>query len=155
MVLLSWLFLLTYPVPLLFKISPKFAYAAQYSPVYQVFPYQNYPAHINALAAWIKEFTPKNSIIIVPDLNPYQFYYYAKRDIIKFSNLKQDVLKLIISDRPVYLVEDHYSLYNPSGFDELKNLIKSAGLDYASAGEVKMFSPHVGHTTMHIYRITS
>jgi len=153
-VLFCWQFLLTYPAPILFKISPKFAFAAHYSPVYQAFSFENYPTHINALARWVKESTPKNSIIVVPALNPYHFYYYAKRDVIKSSNLKPDVLEQVIRGRPMYFVEDHLSLYNPLGINEIKSMIKSIGLDYTTVGEVKLFSPYAGRTTMHIYKIS-
>ena len=152
-IILVWQLFLTYPLPALFKISPKFAYAAHYAPVYQIYPFENYPAHINALSKWVKNHTPKNSVIIATSSNPYHFYYYAERDVITFPNVTPDAFKNII-DRPTFLVEDHEATYNAEAINKIKDLIKSIGLDYSVVGEIKLFSPKIGHTKMHIYQIT-
>jgi len=83
---------LFYPWPGLFSFSPKFAYATYYSPVYQKYPFNNYPTHINALTCWVKAHTPKNAVILVTSAQPYHFYYYAQRDTIIFSNVTTQVL---------------------------------------------------------------
>ena len=76
------------------------------------------------------------------------------RDVVTYPNITADVLKKLTNNRPVFLVEDHEATYNPERINEIKNIIKSIDLNYYAVGEVKLFSPHVGHTKMHIYRVT-
>ena len=154
-VIAGWLLFLTYPIPVLFRLSPKFAYAAHYAPAYQIYPFENYPSHVNAVAKWVKDFTPENSVIIVSPSNPYHFYYYAGRDIITHPNITAGILKDLIDKRPIFLAEDHEATYNPVKIDKIKTLIKAAGLSYSVAGEIKLFSPKVGHTEMHVYQLTN
>jgi len=151
-IIICWQLLLTYPIPILFKISPKFAYAAHYSPFYQIYPFENYPTHSNAMAKWVKDNTPENSVIITPS-RVYHFYYYAKRDVVMLSDVTAEILKSFFNGRPVFLVEDHEAAYNPDRITKFKKLIKSSGLECSTFGEVKLFSPRIGHTQMIIYRI--
>ena len=51
-------------------------------------------------------------------------------------------------------MEDHFSVRNPSGVKAIKDMINNIGLDYSTVGEVKLFSPYVGRTKMHIYKIS-
>ncbi len=152
-VIAIWYVVLTYPMPFLFNLSPKFAYLAHYSPVYQIKPYENYPSHTNAVSRWVKQNTPDSSIIIVPPSNPYHFYYYANRDIVFYSNFNQKFLLNYINKRSIFLAEDHEATYNPVSINKVKDVIRSAGVEYYVAGEVKLFSPKVGHTVMRIYGI--
>ena len=151
--LFTWHIFLIYPAPLFFKISPKIAYFAQYSPVYQRYPYKNYPAHINALSDWVKKNTPDNSVVIVPSSNPYHFYYYAQRDIVTYSNITSSALSKIIATRPVFLVEGHEDTYNPEKIIRVKGIINNANLDCLKVGEIELFSPRIGLTKMRIYKI--
>lgn len=155
LIILSWHIFLTYPMPVFFKVSPKVAFAAHYSPVYQKYPYKNYPAHVNALSEWVKINTPENSVIIAPGSNPYHFYYYAKRDVITYHNVNSSALSNIIVTRPIYLVEDHEATYNPKELNKIKDIIKSSNLNFMITGEVELFSPHAGLTKMSIYYIYS
>jgi len=152
-IILFWFLILFYPPPGLFKLSPKFAYAAHYSPMYQVYPYENYPNHINALSHWVKENTPTSSIIIVPSSNPYPFYYYSKRDVITYPNVNITSLKQIDKQRPIFIFEDHEATYDPMRLNAVKEIIKASGLDYTHVGELPLFSPKIGRTKMHIYKV--
>jgi hypothetical protein len=153
--ILIWQLFFTYPFPILFKISPIFAYAAHYSPIYQLYPYKNYPTHINALSKWVKEHTPENAVILVTPSQPYHFYFYAKRNVITFPNVTDNVLKKIIISRPIFLVEDHEATYNPRNINEIKKLIENANLNYFVVHKIGLFSPRIGNTQMHIYQVTS
>jgi len=153
LIIILWLFILFYPPPMLFRLSPKFAYAAQYSPVYQVYPYNNYPNHMNVLARWIKLNTPVNAIIIVPSTNPYPFFYYSKRSIISYPNLSVTALNNIDKQTPIYVVGDHESIYDPTRLNLVKSAITDAGLSYSMVCELPLFSPKLGDTTMKIYKI--
>jgi len=152
-VILSWLFLLSYPLPVLFKITPKFAYLAHYSPLYQRYPYKNYPTHTNAVSNWIKNNTAENSVVIAPSSNPYHFFYYAKRQVITYPNLNSNVLRDLSFSRSIYLVEDHEATYNPEKVKSVKNIINASGLSYIIVGEIELFSPKVGITKMNIYKV--
>lgn len=152
-VIFCWHLFLIYPMPIFFKISSKVAYTAQYAPVYNIYSYENYPNHSNAMVGWVKGNTPLDSVIISPS-RLYHFYYYAKRDVIGISNVTGDVLKELVETRPVFLVEDHEATYNPSRVNGVKEMIENANLKYSVVGEVGLFSPRLGHTKMNIYKIT-
>jgi 4-amino-4-deoxy-L-arabinose transferase-like glycosyltransferase len=152
-IFIVWLGFLTYPVPALFKLSPKMAYAAHYAPGYQIYPYKNYPSHVNSISNWIKDKTPQNSIVIASSANPYPFYYYAQRDVITYPNINQAVIRNLTKQRPIYLVEDHEATYNPTAVDKIKKAFRDSGFDYVSVHAIELFSPKIGVTAMHIYKI--
>lgn len=149
---ICWQILLTYPPPFMFKISPKFAYAAQYSPVYQVYPYENYPLHSNAMAKWVRDNTPKDSVIITHS-RTYHYYYLANRDVVFLSKVTIEALSKYIETRPVFYVDDHEATYNSDIMNQMKGLASNGGFELLKVGEVKLFSPVVGHTQMKAYRI--
>lgn len=149
----GWFVFFTYPAPIFYKISTKIAFIAHYAPAYQIFPYENYPSHINALAKWVRQNTPKDTVVLATSTQPYHFYYYAGRDVITFPNVTKDTLKNLVNKRPIFIVEDHGDIYNPEAINNVLNMVKEAGLACSEAGEVKLFSPRVGHTKMHIYQI--
>jgi predicted PurR-regulated permease PerM len=93
------------------------------------------------------------AFILITSSQPYHMYHYAQRDTITFPYVTVEVLKRTIKNRPLYLVEDPGSIYNPEMINKVKNTIKRAGLNFNVVGEVELFSPHVGQTNMHIYRI--
>jgi hypothetical protein len=153
-ILAVWILFFTYPLPQLFKLSPKIAFAAHYAPVYQLFPYKNYPNHINALTKWVEANTPENSVIFVTSAQPYHFYYYAKRKVVTFPNVKSEVVRKIYKQKmPIFIVEDHEATYNPDMINTVKEIVGKLGLKYKIVGKVPLFSPRIGETIMHIYRV--
>jgi hypothetical protein len=150
--LILWQLLLTYPPPSLFKLWPRFAYLAFYSPIYNVRPYHNYPDHTNAMVKWVKENTPRDAVIISPS-RVQHYYYYAKRDAMWLSMLAQNRLLTLAANRPVYLVEDNQAVENPAAINTAKRMIVNAGLTYEAVGYVDVFNPVRGEGGMHVYRI--
>ncbi len=147
---LQQLFLFS-PPPLSFNISPKIGLATVYSPVYNIYSYNNFPDHTNAMVEWVKNNTESNAIIITPSRVSH-FYYYAKRDAIHFTAVTASLTQALES-RPVYLVQDHGRTVDPEEMDIFLKSLDSFNLTYKLVDQIPLFSPYIGSTQMRIYRV--
>lgn len=147
-----WLTVLTYPPSSLFQTWPRLAYLTYYAPAYVVSPYHNYPDHTNAMVRWVRDHTPEDAVIVTPSRSQH-FYYYGKRDVVVLDMLKGEQWKSLVARRPVYLVEDNKLAVHAEQVDVLKRSLYDVGMRLEPVGSVPSFSPEVGDTVMHAYRI--
>lgn len=142
---------LFFPPPLSFNISPKIGLATVYSPVYNIYSYNNFPDHTNAMVEWVKNNTESDAIIITPSRVSH-FHYYAKRDAIHFTSVTASLTQRLES-RSVYLVEDHYTSVHSEEMDIFLKSLDSFNLTYKLVDQIPLFSPYIGSTQMRIYRV--
>jgi len=139
------------PLPLSFSISPKLALPTIYSPVYNIYSYNNFPDHTNALVEWVEKNTEDTAMIITPSRASH-FYYYAEREAIYFTSVTASLAQTVES-RPVYLVQDHGRTVDPEEMDIFLKSLDSFNLSYRLVDQIPLFSPYIGDTHMKIYRV--
>ena len=149
---LVWQLLLTYVPPAAIQVFPSLAYLTYYSPVYGRVPYINYPDHVAAVASWVKTNTPSDSVVLAGSalLN---MYYYGERPVVYWENVTPSSLQMLMIEHPVYVVEGHDSLANPSRLERLRATTAEAGFEWWLEGQVPLFSPRVGLTYLKMYRV--
>ncbi len=152
--IIVWQALLSYPPSRLFRVWPRLAYLAYYSPAYIARPYHNYPDHTNAMVQWVAAHTPHNALIVTPS-RAQHFFYYAKRDVVVFDPPRLGEWTRFVRQRPVYLVEDRALALRPDVLAELREQLTDAGFRLMPAGSVVVFTPEAGDTTVHLFRIRS
>lgn len=150
LVVLQQLFLF-FPLPQSFSISPRIGALTMYSPVYNIYSYNNYPDHTNAMVEWVENNTETDAIIITSS-RVYHFYYYAERDVIYLPG-DAGSLTQMIETRPIYLVEDHATAVNPETINDFLQSLDSFNLTYKQVAQIPLFSPYIGNTQMEIYQI--
>jgi hypothetical protein len=152
LVILQQLFLF-FPLPVSFSLSPRLGALAMYSPAYNIYSYNNFPDHTNAVVEWVKKNTESDAVVITPS-RAYHFYYYAQRDvIILYGYLDVGALAPLVKFRPVYLVEDHETAVFPERIDAFLGSLAKFNLNYKIVDRIPLFSPYIGDTQMKIYRI--
>ena len=149
-VVVGWQVLLTYPPVMLFELWPRFAYLTYYSPVYVSHPYHHYPDHTNAMVQWVRENTPTTAIIVTPS-RAQHFLYYGKRDVVILNLLTPAHWSALVSERPVYLVEDRDVAVKPTIIESLKEKLGQEGIVFKAVGAVEVFTPEKGDTMVRVY----
>ena len=150
-IVLSWNAFMFYPPPILFRIWSGFAYLTYYSPAYVGHPYHNYPDHTNAMVRWVTTHTPEDALIVAPSQASF-FFFYGHRAVCVLNVLTIHDWAAHVATRPVFLVEDKNLALHPEIIKALRGRLAVGGLQLSVAGDIEVFTPEAGLTTVRAYR---
>ncbi|MBI3490307.1 MAG: hypothetical protein HY047_00665 [Acidobacteria bacterium] len=151
-VVIGWNAFMLYPPPVLFRIWSGFAYLTYYSPAYVARPYHNYPDHTNAMVRWVTTHTPEDALIVTPSQASH-FFVYGHRAVCVLDTLTVGDWNSHVSRRPVFLVEDKNLALHPEVISSLRGRLSEGGLQLAGVGDIEVFTPEAGLTTVRVYRV--
>jgi len=146
-----WHVALFYPPPFLFTAFPNTAYLTQYSPWYNRNNFMNYPHPSRATVQWVKAHTPPDTIIL-SDYDSYNYYFYARRDVMDKEMIGEIVRQL--RSRPIYFIDDHQSAVYGDSLNGWRTSLKRSSITLDAVDSIPLYSPARGEVRLKIYALT-